>query len=863
MTTPNQVYKNVISSRDDPEVNNTYMDDRVVALELMLSGGSGYIPITTTPNSLIKYSDYSGEQFNTAILTTTTVIADDGLDLATIDNPSNTLNIGTTASVIDFHNTPVINFSAVGPGVSYTAVAPINPINANAIVIDNTLSQIKLQFADATRPGILSITDQSIAGTKTFTQVNTPILDSPLSVLSLGATATKILFAKTPIESFMDYSQNIEIGQNALALIRGQQTNSIAIGANTLSIATNAASQNIALGNFSLNKIVDGINNTALGHQALRNNNASNSTGIGFWALRASTAEGNTAIGSLALYQNTIGALNTALGTTTLAANTTGNGCSGVGYNALASNTTGNNNTATGAQCLDSNTTGLANSAYGTNASSENVIGNRNCSFGVSTLFNSLSDDNTAFGYSCMANVSTGVSNIGIGSGAGSAITTTSNNICIANIGVVSDSGVIRLGTAGTHLKNFQAGIRGITPDLSDSLPVRITSTGQMTSGAITLSGDVNGTTSATVVNNVGGKNEVQIANTVNDVAAATNVNVANAIVRRSAGGNISVSDLDGVNLSATANLNLPATASGSIGVINQGGSRCIHSIGTNCFFAGLLAGNPASSSGARTTGVGVSAMTTALGGADCSAFGYQSLTLNTGAQNSGFGSLSLSANSTGTGNIAMGYSAGSAITTSSNNICIGNTGVLADSGVIRLGTAATHLKNFQAGIRGITGDATDSIPVYITSTGQLTSVSNSKASGTIYGPISSQALTTATWTALTGIVNNSALSNFDRPADNRLRYTGTTTVNVMFTVNLTIQANSTTNLFVGITKNGSTPPTFTQGGIATTSGVNYNFAPSAVFSMATNDYISVYVFSTTATATTISGASCIMSAFT
>jgi hypothetical protein len=174
-------------------------------------------------------------------------------------------------------------------------------------------------------------------------------------------------------------------------------------------------------------------------------------------------------------------------------------------------------------------------------------------------------------------------------------------------------------------------------------------------------------------------------------------------------------------------------------------------------------------------------------------------------------------------------------------------------------------LKNFQAGIRGITGDTTDSIPVYITSTGQLTSVSNSKASGSIYGAIASQLLTTATWTLLTGIATSTSMSNFDRPADNRLRYTGTTTVNAMVTCSLTIQANTTTNLFIALTKNGVTPSiSFAgQGGISVTSGVNVNFSPSGVFSLATNDYVSVWVFSTTASATTVSGSYLTLSAMT
>ena len=672
MTTPNQVYKNIISSRDDLQIQNQYLDDRIVALELMVSGGSGYIPITTTPDSLVKYSDINGEQFNTAILTSTTLIADDGLNLTTIDNPGNKLNIGINATVIDFHNTPIINFPLVPPGSAYTAIAPSVASDVNGLIIDNGVATISLEIADATHPGIITTANQSFAGIKSFSQVNTPVLDSPATVLSIGVSASKINFGQIPVEGFMDASQNIEIGQNALLGIRGNNTNSIAIGANTLSSATIVAAQNVAIGNNAMRSMISGLNNTALGQDALRFNNMSNSTAIGYWALRASLTDGNTAIGSLALYQNTVGSLNSALGTTTLAANIDGDANTGVGYGALASNTSGDNNTATGAQCLDSNTTGINNSAYGTNAMTSNIVGDQNSGFGAFSLFNSSGSSNTALGYSALNNVSSGSNNIGIGVSSGSNITTTSNNVMIASAGHVADSGVIRIGTDATHLKNFQAGIRGITPDLGDSVPVRITSTGQLTSGAITLSGDVNGTTSATVVNNVGGKNEVVIAQSVDAVLAATNLATGNTLVKRSVSGDFNGRDILGANLSTTNNINMPTTASGTIGVITQNGNRFIHSIGTNCFFAGQLAGNPGSASGARSTGVGVNALSVASAGADNSAFGYNSLPLSTGGTNSAFGSSSLAANTTGVRNTAMGFEALLTCSTANDNVAVG-----------------------------------------------------------------------------------------------------------------------------------------------------------------------------------------------
>jgi hypothetical protein len=294
------------------------------------------------------------------------------------------------------------------------------------------------------------------------------------------------------------------------------------------------------------------------------------------------------------------------------------------------------------------------------------------------------------------------------------------------------------------------------------------------------------------------------------------------------------------------------------------------------------LAGNPAFASGARSTGVGVSSQAAALGGADCSSFGYQSLTLNTANQNSAFGSSSLAANVVGVGNSAFGYnsgllctgggnaffgtSSGSAITNTNNNVCIANTGTLGDVGTMRIGTSGTHTKNFQAAIRSVTADLADSSPVYVTSTGQLTSVSTSNGSGSIFGTLTSLSLTTSTWTLLTGVTNSIAtMQNFDRPADNRLRYTGNNTTNVMVNCCLSIQANSTTNLFVALTKNGATPSSSFAGlgGISVTTGNNVNFSPQGCFSMSQNDYISAWVFSTTASPTSVSGSYCTISGVT
>ena len=104
-------------------------------------------------------------------------------------------------------------------------------------------------------------------------------------------------------------------------------------------------------------------------------------------------------------------------------------------------------------------------------------------------------------------------------------------------------------------------------------------------------------------------------------------------------------------------------------------------------------------------------------GSAD-TALGQAALTNNTsGFQNTALGTLAASNLSTGSNNVAVGFEAGMNLTTGSNNIDIGNRGVAAESGIIRIGTAATQTATFIAGINGV---PVSGAQVTVSSTGQL-----------------------------------------------------------------------------------------------------------------------------------------------
>ena len=61
-------------------------------------------------------------------------------------------------------------------------------------------------------------------------------------------------------------------------------------------------------------------------------------------------------------------------------------------------------------------------------------------------------------------NKGTGSGNLALGRSAGTNLTSGSNNVAIANVGVAGESGRIRIGTAGKQVAAFLAGVYGVVP---------------------------------------------------------------------------------------------------------------------------------------------------------------------------------------------------------------------------------------------------------------------------------------------------------------------------------------------------------------------------------------------------------------
>ena len=183
--------------------------------------------------------------------------------------------------------------------------------------------------------------------------------------------------------------------------------------------------------------------------------------------LRVDEATGNVSRNG-ALFVHTTGPNNLFVGAGAGSAATTGAGNTAVGFRALYSNTTGSSNSAFGYHSLHDNVSGEANSAFGDGALHDNTTGSRNTAFGTYALYGNTTGDR----------------NLALGSRAGQYQTTGSDNIYLANTGVATESGRIRIGTDLTHTATFVAGINGSNVGGS-ALPVFVNPSGQLgTDGA-------------------------------------------------------------------------------------------------------------------------------------------------------------------------------------------------------------------------------------------------------------------------------------------------------------------------------------------------------------------------------------------
>ena len=284
--------------------------------------------------------------------------------------------------------------------------------------------------------------------------------------------------------------------------------------AGTNALLVNTGINNTAVGFEALAANMSGISNTASGWGALfANTVGSYNTASGAAALAFNTSGGlNTATGGSALQDNTTGSANTADGSQALFSNSTGNYNTADGINALFtnqsgsfntasgesalySNLAGTNNTGIGAEAMYGNKSGIYNAALGNRALYANIDGNDNTAAGAGALYNtthgnnntasgadalltnSTGSSNTASGTDALRNNTTGNNNTAIGIFAGVNLQAGDGNIYIASPGgAANESNATRIGSAQTSA--FIAGVRGVNVD--DAVEVVIDKNGQL-----------------------------------------------------------------------------------------------------------------------------------------------------------------------------------------------------------------------------------------------------------------------------------------------------------------------------------------------------------------------------------------------
>ena len=283
-----------------------------------------------------------------------------------------------------------------------------------------------------------------------------------------------------------------------------------AIGFNALYFNT-AGDVNTADGAYALFSNTTGHDNTAIGFDALFSNIGGSvggggelgsfNTAVGSAALYSNTTgHDNTAMGYQALFSNigggdrfgdALGVFNTAVGSQALRSNN-GQGNTAVGFGALFNNTNtvfgdgfgqraGQENTAIGFQALHSETTSRQNTAIGSHAM---------YTYDGSFILPGYDGHNTAIGSYALYNIgSQSIWNIALGADAGLNLGSYSvYNIDIGNPGNGGESNTIRIGTppqpdfawVDGQSRTFIAGIRGVTTDNDDGIPVVIDSAGQL-----------------------------------------------------------------------------------------------------------------------------------------------------------------------------------------------------------------------------------------------------------------------------------------------------------------------------------------------------------------------------------------------
>lgn len=280
------------------------------------------------------------------------------------------------------------------------------------------------------------------------------------ATMFIGTTDNKdIIFKKNSTFSGLIGDYNTSFGYDCFSGNLGWAPNTTAIGRNALK--NNQGTQNTALGDIALKENTTGNWNTAVGASALEKNlTGSGNISVGAASLSSNTTGSyNSAVGMYSLTYNTTGGGNTAVGISSLFANTSGSSNTSIGSYSLNKNTSGYYNAALGYSTLVENTTGHHNTAIGSNSTYKNTSGYENTAVGYNSFYSNTSAmGNTAIGTNAMKDAIAGNYNTSIGYNSYNTTGTYSNSTAIGYNATISGSNQIRIGDANITYAGIQVG---------------------------------------------------------------------------------------------------------------------------------------------------------------------------------------------------------------------------------------------------------------------------------------------------------------------------------------------------------------------------------------------------------------------